>query len=314
MEGRIHMAKEISLSRDFIEKELPLAPPLYVSIYLMSKALEEADAAKIAEKLNVLESDVVRAWQYWKDREVVRPVQTSQSRVYLEQRPEYGTAELSEYMKHQEMKELLQTAQRKLGKPLTQQDISMIYGFYDWLGFPLDLIEVLLSYCVSDGFKGMRYIEKVAMAWAEEGIDTVEKAAQYIEMRKTGFHAIMRAFGQSGRMPVEGEEAYMKKWLNEYELPLDVIKLACERTVMQTGKVSFAYADSVLRKWKDAGVKTVVDIESLDRAFAAKKSIKASEPKPTTAAPKQNRFINYTQRQWDFEKLEKLQREERDKW
>lgn len=308
------MAREINISNEFIEKELPLAPPLYVSIYLMTQALEGADAAKIAEKLNILESDVVRAWQYWQERETTKTLDSTQPRVYLEQRPEYGVAELSEYMKHQDMKELLQTAQRKLGKPMTQQDISMIFGFYDWLGFPLDLIEVLLSYCVSDGFKGMRYIEKVAMAWAEEGINTVEKAAQYIEMRKTGFHAIMRAFGQSGRMPVDGEEAYMKKWLKEYELPLDVIKLACERTVMQTGKVSFAYADSILRKWKSAGVKTTDDIETLDRAFAAKKAVRSNDPKPTVAAPKQNRFINYTQRQWDFDKLEKLQREERDKW
>jgi len=286
------MAREICISNEFIEKELPLAPPLYVSIYLMTKAMEGADAAKIAAQLNVLESDVVRAWKYWQERETVKPVDTAQPRVYLEQRPEYSTAELSEYMKHQDMKALLQTAQRKLGKPLTQQDISMIFGFYDWLGFPLDLIEVLLSYCVSDGFKGMRYVEKVAMSWAEEGINTVEKAAQNIEMRKTGFHAIMRAFGQSGRMPVDGEEAYMKKWLKEYELPIDVIKMACERTVMQTGKVSFAYADSILKKWKGAGVKTVQDVETLDRAFAAKKAVKSNEPKPqTAAAPRKRQMV-----------------------
>lgn len=308
------MEKEICISSEFIEKELPLAPPLYVSVYLMTKALEDVDAATIARRLNVLESDVVRAWQYWQEREKAKANEGAQPRIFMEQKPEYSMAELSEYMKHGEMKALLQTAQRKLGKPLTQQDISMIYGLYDWLGFPLDLIEVLLSYCVSDGFKGMRYVEKVAMAWAEEGIHTVDKAAEYIEMRKTGFHAIMRAFGQSGRMPVDGEEAYMKKWLREYEMPIDVIKVACERTVMQTGKVSFAYADSILKKWKDAGVKVPADIDTLDRAFAAKKAVKGSEPKAAVAQPKQNRFINYPQRQWDFEKLEKLQREERDKW
>ena len=307
------MGREIYITSDFIEKELPLAPPLYVSVYLMTRALEGTDAATIARKLNILESDVLRAWSYWQER--TKPVETVPSRIFMEQKPEYSMAELSEYMKHGDMKTLLQTAQRKLGKPLTQQDISMIFGLHDWLGFPLDVIEVLLSYCVSDGFKGMRYVEKVAMGWAEEGITTVEKAAEYIEMRKTGFHTIMRAFGQSGRMPVEGEEAYMKKWIQEYALSVDVIKLACERTVMQTGKVSFAYADSILKKWKDAGVKAPADIEALDRAFAAKKTVRTSEqPKAVTAQPKQNRFINYPQRQWDFDKLEQLQREERDKW
>ncbi|WP_304507085.1 DnaD domain protein [Anaerotignum sp.] len=308
------MAREICITNEFIERELPLAPPLYVSIYLMTKALESSDASVIAKRLNVLESDVLRAWQYWQERETVKTHDVPQTRIFMEQRPEYSMEELSEYMKHREMKALLQTAQKKLGKPLTQQDICMIYGLYDWLGFPLDVIEVLLSYCVSDGFKGMRYVEKVAMAWAEEGINTLEKAAQYIEMRKTGFHAIMRAFGQSGRMPVDGEEAYMRKWMKEYELPIDVIKMACERTVMQTGKVSFAYADSILRKWKQAGVKTQADIENLDRAFVAKKAVRSGETKPVAAASKQNRFINYSQRQWDFDKLEKLQREERDKW
>ncbi len=310
------MGREICITSDFIEKELPLAPPLYVSVYLMTKALEGADAATIAQKLRVLESDVLGAWRYWQEREIHGAThgETAQNRIFMEQRPDYSMAELSEYMKHGDMKALLQTAQRKLGKPLTQQDISMIFGLYDWLGFSVDLIEVLLSYCVSDGFKGMRYVEKVAMGWAEEGITTVEKAAEYIEMRKTGYHAIMRAFGQNGRMPVEGEETYMKRWLRDYQFPIEVIKMACERTVMQTGKVSFAYADSILKKWRSAGVKTPADIEALDRAFAAKKTVRVNEPKAPAAQSKQNRFINYPQRQWDFERLEKLQREERDKW
>lgn len=313
--------EDIHISKEFIEKELPSAPPLYVSVYLMTKAVREASAAEIAARLDILESDVRRAWRYWEEREPVAQEKSARAepaqRLFVEQRPDYSPAELAEYMKHREMKALLQAAQRKLAKPLSQQDISMIFGFYDWLGLPPDVIEMLLSYAVADGHKGMRYIEKIAMNWAEVGIDTVEKAAEYIEMRKTGYRAIMRAFGQSGRMPVEGEETFMRKWLTEYALPMDVIQLACERTVMQTGKVSFPYADGILKRWKDAGVKEMADVEMLDRAFAAKKAISpalAAKTPPAETKTKQNRFINYTQRQWDFAELEKLQREQRDKW
>lgn len=63
----------------------------------------------------------------------------------------------------------------------------------------------------------------------------------------------------------------MKKWLQEYKLPLDVVKLACERTVMQTGKASFAYADRILENWKKAGVSAVADVQAQDAAFAAEK-------------------------------------------
>ena len=179
----------------------------------------------------------------------------------------------------------------------------------------MDVIELLLSYCTANGHCGMRYIEKVALSWAEEGITTEEKAVEYIELRKTGFRTIMKAFGQN-RLPVATEENYMKTWLQEYKLPMDVVKMACERTVMQTGKAAFAYTEKILKSWKDAGVKSVSDVEELDKAFAAKKAQNTPTEQPAgQAAPKkQNRFINYTQSEWDFAELERLEREQREKW
>lgn len=314
------MSDDISISRSFILEEIAKAPPLYLSVYLMTKALGDVDAATIARKLDILESDVVRGWQYWQGRASVNAQgQTPKGGIVLEEKPDYSMEELAEYMKNDHMKRLLQTAQKKLGKPLTQQDIRLIFGFHDWLGLPIEVIEMLFSYCVSDGFKGMRYVEKVAMGWAEEGIDSLEKAGQYIEMRKSGYSAIMGAFGQRSRTPAPAEEDYMKKWLGAYAFPIDVIQLACQRTILQTGKVSFPYADSILTKWKESGVKNVGDVETLDRAFTAKKAINNSAATgggdgKTPPKPKQNKFINYTQREWDFDKLEALEEEERKKW
>ncbi len=312
------MAEKIELTKNFIETELPQAPPLYVSVYLMTLATG-GTAAEVAAKLNATETDVLYAWGYWKGKGYLRETEKKQpEKVALvsSERPNYTTAELLQVGRHPEVARLFQSAQQKLGKMLNQSDMSLLFSFYDWLGLPMDVIELLLSYCAANGKTGMRYIEKVALGWAEEGITTEEKAIEYIEMRKTDFRAIMQAFGQN-RLPVAAEENYMKQWLQGYNLPLDVIKTACERTVMQTGKASFAYAEKILKSWKDAGVKTVADIEGLDRAFAASKI----SPAPQNAAPqqqpapkKQNRFINYTQSEWDFAELERLEREQRDKW
>lgn len=231
------MAEEIRLSKSFIETELPQAPPLYVSVYLMTLAVGQ-DAKKVAERLKATETDVLYAWGYWKGKgylqeeqrqEPQRPALTSSAR------PDYSPRELALYIKNDKVRKLFDSAQKKLGKMLSQQDMSLLFSFYDWLGLPMEVIELLLSYCTASGHTGMRYIEKVAIGWAEEGVNTVEKAAEYIELRKTGYRSILQAFGQN-RMPVAAEEAYMKKWLQEYKLPLDVVKLACERTVMQTGK------------------------------------------------------------------------------
>ena len=314
------MADKIELNKNFIETELPVAPPLYVSIYLMTLLVGQ-DSQKVAEKLNATESDVLRAWAYWMDRKVMQKEgakKTPEKRILVSAEcPDYSPAELAMYAKNQDVKRLFDSAQQKLGKFLSQRDTSLLFSFHDWLGLPLDVIDTLLSYCTANGHKNMAYIEKIAVDWAEKGIDTVEKAVEYIEIRKTGFRAILQAFGQN-RPPVPAEEDYMKKWLWEYKLPMEVIKIACERTVLKTGRVSFPYADSILRQWRDAGVKDAAGIEELDTAFAAKKNqqnqTQANQPAQTTQKPKQNRFINYTQSEWDFAELERLEREQREKW
>ena len=313
------MADKIELTKAFIEQELPAAPPLYVSVYLMTVATG-GTAAEVARKLGATETDVLYAWGYWKGKGYLQETEENQKKqqpkLIASERPEYSPAELAVYMqKSESMKKLFQSAQQKLGKMLNHNDMSMLFSFHDWLGLPMDVIELLLSYCTANGHCGMRYIEKVAISWAEEGITTEEKAVEYIELRKTGFRTIMKAFGQN-RLPVAAEENYMKTWLQEYKLPLDVVKMACERTVMQTGKAAFAYAEKILKNWKDAGVKSAEDVAALDQAFAAKKAQNAPTEQPAAqAAPrKQNRFINYTQSEWDFAELERLEREQREKW
>lgn len=317
------MSDAVEISKNFIEQHLPDAPPLYVSIYLMTLALGR-DAAKVAEALHATQSDVLRAWAYWMDRGVLQKSeqkseqkpQTKKPTLLASTRPDYAPQELAMYLKNQEVKHLFDHAAKKMGRLLSQSDMSTLFSFHDWLGLPLDVIEVLLSYCTANGNKGMRYIEKVAIGWAEEGIDTEEKAIAYIEMRKSGFRSILQAFGLGNRQPVATEENYMKAWLSEYALPPEIVQIACERTVLQTGKPSFPYADKILREWRDAGVKTRADIEALDQAFAARKkqTQAAAQPPRRTEPPRQNRFINYTQSDWDFEELERLEREQRKKW
>lgn len=310
------MPEEIKIDKGFIERELPTAPPLYVSVYLMTLAAAGESAAEIAKRLNATETDVLRAWLYWKERGFLGGKENAPRQKPLPAaRPDYSPQELVQYAKHPEVQRLFGTAQQKLGRMLSQQDMSMLFSLYDWLGLPIDVIELLVSYCTANGHRGTRYIEKVALNWAEEGIDTVEKAAASIELRKTGFRAVLQAFGQGNRLPVPAEEAYMKKWLQTYALPTDVVRLACERTVLQTGKPSFAYADRILESWRKAGVKTLADVEAQDAAFAAKKSREAPAEKPAAKpAPRKNRFINYTQSEWDFAELERLEREQREKW
>ena len=124
---------------------------------------------------------------------------------------------------------------------------------------------------------------------------------------------------------------YADKWLESAveRLRTDIAK-GLAQTILKTDHTdwwylgpdrnwweSFAYADRILENWKKAGVSAVADVQAQDAAFAAKKAQNTSTAQTAEKpqrAQKQNRFINYTQSEWDFAELERLEREQREKW
>ncbi len=318
------MAEEIRLSKQFVMEEVPKAPPLYVAVYLMIQASgSDVTMAQIAQMLDVLESDVCNAQKYWQQRGLLQQEQAVQiqkkSTFRPMQHPEYSPMEIDLYLKNEQIREFFQSAEKKLGKSLSAHDLSTLFGLYDWLGLPIDVIELLLTYCAERGKTNMRYIEKTAIGWAEEGIDTPEKAAEHLLLRKNGTREIMRAFGQGRRMPSEVEEGYIKKWLQEYHMPVKLAVMACERTILRLGSVSFPYADSILKDWHDMGVRTEEDVAKQDALFEAKKEQKEREKQAQKqvrqkTVQKRNRFINYPQRDWDYDKIKQMEQERQNKW
>ena len=79
-----------------------------------------------------------------------------------------------------------------------------------------DLIEYLIEYCVGHNHKSIRYIEKVALAWAEEGITSVEEAKQSGSRYNKDYFSILKALGITNRNPVETEITLMDTWLKTY--------------------------------------------------------------------------------------------------
>ena len=83
---------------------------------------------------------------------------------------------------------------------------------------------------------------------------------------------IFKAYGIRNRSPVPAEFEYMHRLIEEYGLPVEIIAIACERTILQTGKAQFAYTDSILRSWSKNGVKTVEDVREQERRYYEKAS------------------------------------------
>jgi DnaD domain protein len=189
-------------------------------------------------------------------------------------------------------------------KNLSQHDVERVAYMYESLGMSADLIEYMVESCVEKGKTSLRYMEKIAIDWYEKGIDSIEKAKTTANIYPKEVWEIMKAFGISSRLPGSGEVSYMNKWLQEYAFSIDVIKEACDRTLLNAQKPSFHYADSILSRWYKLGIKSIDEIGLKDIKKDRIKTVETQRPRQT--AKLNNRFINFEQRDDSEEDLNNL--------
>ncbi len=223
----------------------------------------------------------------------------------LERKPQYSMEEMAIYAEQSDFKELLYITERYMQKPLSQADVNMLLGFIDWLGLPIEVVEYLIEHCVTDGHRHMNYIEKVAMDWSEQNIRTVEQAKVYAEQFNKNYYRIFRALGVANRQPTPNQIKYMDKWIDEYNFALEVIETACEKTIAAINEPSLPYVDTILSKWYNKGVKSPEAVAELDKQYKANKTKERSEKATTQNTATKNRFHNHSQRDYDYDDIEK---------
>lgn len=289
-----------------MERLMPSANGAYVKVYLMALALgvrsEEMSTAEMAGKLNLLESDVVNALEYWNklgalkySREQVS-FGSDVSEVQESKPQKKDMEEIRGAMtENPELADLCTLSQEILGKTLRNKDIETLYWFYDELGLSPEVITMLLEYCVSKDKRNMNYIEKVAISWHENGIVTIDAADRFInnEKEKSGyFYSLRKLFGIDNRSLSKTEETYLKSWRDDLGMDENMVGLAYEYCIMQTSKLSFPYMNSIIKRWNELGIHTVPEAERDHEDFKTKS--------------KQNNLDVYNDDDFNYAELEKI--------
>lgn len=219
--------------------------------------------------------------------------------VNIYEKPSYTLDQLKAFKSNEETSQLLFIVEQYMGKTLTPTEIRTILFLSDRLGFSVELIDHLVEYCVERGKKDFRYIEKVAISWAQANISTPKQAVKYAYKYDKIVYEIMKALGKSSS-PTNKEVDYINRWTKEFGFEMDVIAVACERTVMGTDKHRFEYADSILTSWHQANIHHKSDIAKADENYKRTKA--AAQTKPGAAS---NKFNQFKQNSYDFDDLEK---------
>ena len=227
-------------------------------------------------------------------------------------KPNYSDAQIEQLTAIDEVQWIMNTLEQYLERLLKPTDVQLVLYLYESIGFPADLILYLYEYCVSKNKKSASYIETVALAWAEEGIDTVEKAEASTATYNNNYNAVNKAFGLN-RAPGSIEKKFMHRWFHTYAFEIPIIEEACNRTMLATGKPDFKYADRIVENWSKKGVTSLNDIKKLDEEHAKNSAVSAankqnaSAASTNTAKASNNKFNAFPQRKYtedDFRSME----------
>lgn len=220
------------------------------------------------------------------------------------EKKEYSLDEVKGFCSNPEVSELLFIIETYLKHPLNSTEMNTVFFWYDGLHFSRELIEYLVEYCITNGHSSLRYMDKVAIGWGENGIDTIDKAKEHVSIRSKAYYSIMKAFGISGRSLADSELTFVNKWTKELGFDIELIQEACRRTISATQKPSFEYADSILTNWHKNQVHTMQDVSALDAAYNKTKNAKTQTA--TSAPVRRTKFNNFNQRNYDYDQLEKV--------
>lgn len=195
--------------------------------------------------------------------------------VRVDQRPEYSENDVLDAMDQDGgFRMLYGEVQRLLGRTLNTEELKILLSFERYLGLPAEVVSVLVSYCKDKSRQrgnlrnpSLRAIEKEAYFWAEQGIDTLESAAVFIQnqnSKNSQMEKIKGILQIRGRSLTAAEERYAAGWL-EMGFDDEAIAIAYERTCLNTGGLNWPYMNKILGRWQEAGLKTGEQVRNGDR-------------------------------------------------
>lgn len=191
------------------------------------------------------------------------------------ERPTYSETDvLSALGKDPSFRGLYEEIQRVMGRSLNTEELKIVLGFTNYLGLPADVITTLVYFCRdrarqrgSSRSPSLRAIEKEAYIWAENGIDTIEEAAAYIQnqnFRHSRLRRLMDTIQIKGRSLTQAEEKYAQSWIDQ-GFEDAAVAMAYERTCLNTGGLNWNYMNKILQRWAQQGLFTAEAVRNGDQ-------------------------------------------------
>lgn len=293
-----------SVENLFINHYLPKAPGDFVKVYLLGLKFcfhndDSFSNEMIAKTLDLLESDVLKAWDYWQEQGIISIKEDNEKRTIIsflsikevvlnksslaQAIPIKSSAqELVQSRKNKRIREMHNIIEKMYGRPLSPVEMKLYKEWMDDYSFTPEVIVLLLEDCFNRGHSEMAYIKQVALNWYNGGVKKPEDAEKYMMHHKEKwekYYKIMSALGLK-RPPTKKEVELMDKWFSTYQMGLEIILEGCSKTIA-ISQPNFSYIDKVLSDWHKKGFKTLDQVREEEPQTPRKKTSSKNSKKST---------------------------------
>lgn len=207
--------------------------------------------------------------------------------------PRYTSAELAALLEaREETAAYLKECENIWGKMFNPHEYNIVLALVDYLGLEWDYVLALLSYAAKyyrerdNQGKSLAYVERMAFSLHKEGIVTAEalqRRFKEMENMATLEYQLRRLFGMGDGALTPTQKKMFSTWVYEYRFDPEIIRMAYNRAVDNTGSSKINklmnYVNKTLGAWNEDNLRTPEQIEAADAAFRAERDgEKAGKP------------------------------------
>ncbi|MBR4092991.1 MAG: DnaD domain protein [Oscillospiraceae bacterium] len=254
---------------------------LKVLLYISYNNDHQCKIEEISQKLGIAEETVEEALIFWENIGVLSNsknismqfTEKKESKTDHEPKKKVKTTEKHELSpvqiadrieKSKEIKFLFERAENIYSRMLNHTEQRSIVWIHDYMGLSSDVIIMLLQHCREMDKLSAGYIEAVAKAWCEKGINDAKSAEEEINRMsrmEVFFRKIKRIFGIESRKLNTRERGYAEKWCDE-GFSDELIEYAFDKNIDYKKELSFAYIDKILFNWKEKGYTSKENVDA----------------------------------------------------
>ena len=147
---------------------------------------------------------------------------------------------------------------------LTPQEYLRVYDWIEVLNLPMEVVLMMIQFYISKMGRKVKinYLDKVAEGWSRDGINTMQKAEEYIESNDVCFKDTLAVLKYLGihRTPSKAELELYKKWRDQWGYSLSAILLTCKETT-KVQSPTMAYLDKILFSFYNKDITTPQDVK-----------------------------------------------------